>query len=62
MLLEIMSYIGFFYYWTWFIWPFVLVINFATGLANLIKKENASRYELYWAAISLLIILAGIKT
>ncbi len=61
MLIEIMGYIGVFYYWTWFIWPFVLVISFSTGLANLIKKENASRKELILAAISLLIIIAGIN-
>ena len=61
MLIELMKIIGICYYWTWFIWPFVLVFSFGNGLAKIIKNENESRKEFVWAAISILIILAGIN-
>ncbi len=63
MLIELMNGIAIFYYWTWFIWPFVFVFTFASGIAQIIKTEQSSdKIELTIAAISLLIILAGIAT
>jgi hypothetical protein len=52
--------IGVFYYWTWFIWPFVFVFSFFTGLVEIIKDKNATGKNLLIAATSLLIILAGV--
>lgn len=53
--------IALFYYWTWFIWPFVFVFSFAFGLKQIIKNEESSdMLNLIMAAISLLIILAGL--
>lgn len=60
MLIGLMQGIGIFYYWTWFIWPFVFVFSFAVGLAEIIKDENASGKNILIAAVSLLIILAGV--
>lgn len=60
MLIGLMQGIGIFYYWTWFVWPFVFVFSFTFGLAEIIKDENASGKNLMIAAISLLIILAGV--
>ena len=60
MLIGLMKGIGIFYYWTWFIWPFAFVFSFAFGLAELIKDETASGKSILVAAVSLLIILAGV--
>jgi len=60
MLIGLMKGIGIFYYWTWFIWPFVFVFSFSNGLAEIIKDENAPSKSIFIAAISLLIILAGV--
>ena len=60
MLIGLMKGIGIFYYWTWFIWPFVFVFSFSYGLAEIIKDANPSGKSIFIAAISLLIILAGI--
>ncbi|MDF2858451.1 MAG: uncharacterized protein K0Q87_4302 [Neobacillus sp.] len=60
MLIGLMKGIGIFYYWTWFFWPFVFVFSFSFGLVEIIKDENASGKNMFIAAISLLIILAGV--
>jgi uncharacterized membrane protein YhaH (DUF805 family) len=61
MLFGLMEGIAIFYYWTWFIWPFIFVISFVFGLAEIIKdEENSSGKNLFIASISLLIILAGV--
>lgn len=60
MLIGLMEAIAIFYYWTWFIWPFVFIFSFAHGLVGIIKNENPSRKGLWIAATSFLIILAGI--
>lgn len=60
MLIGLMKAIGIFYYWTWFIWPFVFIISFAFGLAEIIKDDKAPGKDILIAAVSLLIILAGI--
>lgn len=57
-----MQFLGIFYYWTWFIWPFVFVLTFVYAIASLVKDEKASMKPAIAASISLLIILAGITT
>lgn len=59
MLIEFMKSIGVFYYWTWFVWPFVLVFSLVHGIVTLIKDEKASLRSLFVAGAALLIILAG---
>lgn len=56
MLFGVMEVLALVYYWTWFIWPFTLVISFAA----LIKTEENSPGLLILAGFSLLIILAGL--
>ncbi|HHY91023.1 MAG TPA: hypothetical protein GX503_05090 [Clostridiales bacterium] len=60
MFIELMRGIGIFYYWTWFVWPFVFLFSFVLGLSAVIKDEEGAGKNILWAAISLLIILAGI--
>lgn len=48
--------IAIFYFFTWFIWPLVLVMSFAM----LIKNNGDSRIAMVVATISLTIILSGI--
>lgn len=62
MAIKILANLASFYYWTWYIWPFVFVFSFAKGLSLIIKDEESSAYKksLIIAAFSLLIILAGI--
>lgn len=60
MLIGLMKGIGVFYYWTWFIWPFVFVFSFSAGLVEIIKDKNATGKKFLIASISLLIILAGV--
>ncbi|MFP3918855.1 hypothetical protein U5N28_13720 [Lysinibacillus telephonicus] len=62
MLIGLMQFLGIFYYWTWFIWPFVFVLTFVYAIASLVKDEKASMKPAIAASISLLIILAGITT
>lgn len=62
MLIGLMLFLGIFYYWTWFIWPFVFVLTFVYAIASLVKDEKASMKPAIAASISLLIILAGITT
>lgn len=60
MAIQFLTSLAYFYYWTWYLWPFVFVFSFAKGLSLKIKDEEASKKSLIIAAISLLIILAGI--
>ena len=60
MLLQVMKVIALFFYWTWFIWPFVFIYSFAYGIASIVKNENSSKGYLFIATISLIIILSGI--
>ncbi|WP_217223958.1 hypothetical protein [Desertibacillus haloalkaliphilus] len=55
-----MQSIGIFYYWTWFIWPFVFVFSSIYAIITLGKDDTASIKPAIVASISLLIILAGI--
>lgn len=61
MLMRFMWVLCIFYYWTWFIWPFAFVFSLAHGIASIIKDKNSSKTLLLIAAVSLLIILAGIN-
>ena len=60
MLFGLMKGIGIFYYWTWFIWPFVFVISLLYAISSTVKDENVSLKSGIVAALSLLIILAGV--
>lgn len=60
MLIGLIKGIGIFYYWTWFIWPFVFVFSLVHAITSLIKDEHASLKPVITASVSLLIILAGI--
>ena len=60
ILIELLKGIGLFYYWTWFIWPFVLIFSLAFGIKELIKNENSSSKPLLLAALALLVILSGL--
>jgi len=60
MLIEVMRGLAIFYYWTWFVWPFALIFSFAKGLVDLSKGEPSYLGNLLWAAVSLLLILAGV--
>ena len=60
MLIGLLQGIGIFYYWTWFIWPFVFIISLVYAISSLVKDDTASVKPAIVASISLLIILAGI--
>ncbi|MGY4691073.1 hypothetical protein [Salibacterium sp. K-3] len=60
MLIELMQGIAMFYYWTWFIWPFVFVFSLVHAITSLVKDDKASIRPAITASISLLIILAGV--
>ncbi|WP_438317023.1 hypothetical protein [Sporosarcina sp. FA9] len=61
MLLNLMQNIGIFYYWTWFIWPFVFVISLVYAITSLVKNDKASMKPSIVASIALLIILTGLS-
>lgn len=60
MLIGLMQGIASFYYCTWFIWPFIFIFSFTFGLVDIIKDESSSGKNIWIAATSLLIILAGV--
>ncbi|MFC0558410.1 hypothetical protein [Halalkalibacter alkalisediminis] len=60
MLIGLMQGIGIFYYWTWFVWPFVFIFSLVYAISSLVKDDTASIKPAIVASISLLIILAGI--
>lgn len=62
MLISLMQGIGIFYYWTWFIWPFVFVFSLVYTMSSLVKDEKTSMKPAIVASISLLIILAGVTS
>ncbi|MFD2706825.1 hypothetical protein [Salibacterium lacus] len=62
MLISLMQGIGTFYYWTWFIWPFVFVFSLVYAISTLVKDDTASLKPAITASISLLIIVAGITS
>ncbi|QOY34630.1 hypothetical protein AWH56_018140 [Anaerobacillus isosaccharinicus] len=60
MLIGLLQGIGIFYYWTWFVWPFVFILSLVYAISSLVKDDTASIKPAIVASISLLIILAGI--
>ena len=62
MLISLMQGIGIFYYWTWFIWPFVFVVSLVYAISSLVKDDKTSMKPAIVASISLLIILAGVTS
>ncbi len=62
MLISLMQGIGIFYYWTWFIWPFVFVFSLVYAISSLVKDDKTSMKPAIGASISLLIILAGVTS
>jgi hypothetical protein len=61
VLMKVMKGIGVFYYWTWFLWPFMFVFSLIDAISSAIKDENPSEKSKIIAAVSLLVILAGIN-
>lgn len=62
MLIGLMHTIAIFYYWTWFIWPFVFIFSLVYAITSLVKDDTASMKPILVASISLLIMLAGITS
>ncbi len=60
MLIGLLQGISIFYYWTWFVWPFVFILSLVYAISSLAKDDTASIKPAIVASISLLIILAGI--
>ena len=60
MLIGLMQFIGMFYFWTWFIWPFVFIASLLYAIYSIDKDEKALIKSAITASLSLLIILAGI--
>lgn len=60
MLISLMQGISILYYWTWFIWPFVFIFSLTYGISSIVKDSKSTMKPIIVAAISLLIILAGI--
>lgn len=60
MLTGLMEGIAILYYWTWFIWPFVLIFSLVNAISSLVKDDAASMKPVLVASVSLLIILAGV--
>ena len=59
MLMGVMQGVSIFYYYTWFIWPFVFIFSLTNAISTAIKEEKPSISSIFSASISLLIILAG---
>ncbi|PIC57719.1 hypothetical protein CSV80_07190 [Sporosarcina sp. P12(2017)] len=62
MLISLMQGIGIFYFWTWFIWPFVFVFSLVYAISSLVKVDKTSMKPAIVASISLLIMLAGVTS
>ena len=60
MLGEMMKVLAYIYYFTWFVWPFVLIFGLAYGIKELLQNQKAYNIGLMSASIALLLILAGI--
>lgn len=55
-----LEYIAIFYYWTWFVWPFVFVFSLVYAISSLVKDDKASKKPALLASFSLFMMLAGI--
>ena len=60
MLGEVMKIFAYVFYFTWFVWPFVLVFGLAYGMKELIQNQKTYIKGLIAASKALLIILAGV--
>lgn len=60
MLIGLLQNIAIFYYWTWFIWPFVFIFSLVYAITSLVKDDAATMKPILIASVSLLIIVAGI--
>lgn len=60
MLGEVMKVLAYIYYFTWFVWPFVLVFGLAHGMKELLQNQKANSIGLIAASLALLLILAGV--
>ena len=60
MLLQWIYNLSIFFYWTWFVWPFVFVFCFSYGIAGLVKGTKRPQILLLVAAAALLIMLCGL--
>jgi len=59
MLDEVMKFLAYGYYFTWFVWPFAFVFGLAYGIKDLIQTKKTFNSWLLIASIALLLILAG---
>lgn len=59
MLIGLMQGIAILFYWTWFVWPFIFVFSLLHAISSL-NDKNGSIGSSFTAAVSLLIILAGV--
>lgn len=62
MLLQWIYNLSIFFYWTWFVWPFVFVFCFSYGIAGLVKGTKRPQILLLVAAAALLIMLCGLMS
>lgn len=60
MLFGAMEVLALVYYWTWFLWPFVLVFGLGALITGWIKAGKPSYFWVFMTGVSLLLILAGI--
>lgn len=65
MLFGVMNVLATIFYWTWFIWPFVLFAGLANGIKELlqpnpIKPANTFNSGFITASLSMLFIVAGL--
>lgn len=59
MFIGVMKEIGIFYYWTWYLWPFIFTFSLVQAISLKIKDKNSWKISSIAASASLLIILAG---
>lgn len=60
MLINVLNGLAIFFYWTWFVWPFVFVFSLVYAIASFVKDERASTIPVFIAGLSLLIMLSPI--
>ncbi len=60
MMFSLIQLIATFYYFAWFIWPFVFVFGLAKGIKTLIETNKLCNAGLVMASIALLLIVAGV--
>jgi len=58
MLIDLLNGLALFFYWTWFIWPFVFVFSLVYSIASFVKDDRASSIPVFIAGFSLLVMLS----